>query len=364
MADERDRWLDEAAADALLRGEPAVPGAEHRARVRAERLRAALDALAEPPPPAAPGGLPGELRGEAAAVAAFRARGSVLRAVAQTRAPDTALFGSADTVVELGPRSGPAGRGSRRGRPVRFALAAAVASVAVGGLAAAAGTGLLDRPARNAAGELPAVSVTAGSSPAALSDGGYATPLAPSRTTAPRGEPRGGIPSPGNTPGGDGRTTTGPGAAAGVTGDTGTQPPADGGSAGSKDGRGDRSRQGGADGAATDTAGGSDRDREGRTGAVELCRDYRAGRLDDARREKLVRLAKGLLRVPRYCQVVLGLATGGGSGGETPGSPPGSAPPGGSPSGPDSPSRSLGLVPAGTAQPERTEAGPEAGPDR
>ncbi|WP_327304986.1 hypothetical protein OG730_16595 [Streptomyces sp. NBC_01298] len=355
MADERDRWLDEAAADALLRGEQAVPGAEHHVRVRAERLRAALDALAEPPPPAEPGGLPGELRGEAAAVAAFSARGSVLRAVAQTRAPDTALFGSADTVVELGAPSaapcGPAGRGPRRGRPVRFALAAAVASVAVGGLAAAAGTGLLDRPARHTAGELPAVSVTAGSSPAALSDGGYAPPLAPSRTTAPRGEPRGGIPSPGGTPGGEGRTATGPGGTAGVAGDTGSEPsPA--GSAGDKGGRGDRSRQGGADGATTETTGGSDR--EGRTGAVELCRDFRAGRLDDARREKLVRLAKGLLRVPRYCQVVLGLATGGGSGGDKPGSPPAD----GSPSGPASPSRSLGLVPAGTAPPERPDAAP------
>ncbi|MCX4780581.1 hypothetical protein [Streptomyces sp. NBC_01264] len=355
MADERDRWLDEAAADRMLRGEPAAPGADHPARVRAERLRAALDALAEPPP-AAPGGLPGELRGEAAAVAAFRARGSVLRAQAQTRAPDSALFGSADTVVELGAPAGPVAGASRRGRPVRFALAAAVASVAVGGLAAAAGTGLLDRGARNTAGELPAVSVTAGSSPAVLADGGYATPLAPSRTTSPRGEPRGGIPSPGNTPGAEGRTPTGPGGATGVTGDTGTQPSAEG-SAGDKGGRGDRSRQGGADGAATGLAGGSDRDREGRTGAVELCRDFRAGRLDEAGREKLVRLAKGLLRVPRYCQAVLGLATGGGSGGDAPGKPSGSGPGRGPSSGPDSPSRSLGLVPAGTAAPERPDAG-------
>ncbi|MGW1772900.1 hypothetical protein [Streptomyces sp. NPDC002104] len=362
MADERDRWLDRAAADGLLRGEPAAPGAEHHARVRAERLRAALDdlgALADPPP-AAPGGLPGELRGEAAAVAAFRARGSVLQAQEQAQDPGTALFGSADTVVELGAPAGPDARVSRRGRPVRFALAAAVASVAVGGLAAAAGTGLLDRPARHAAGGLPAVSVTAGSSPAALSDGRYATPLAPSRTTAPRGEPRGGIPSPGTTPDGDGRTTTEPGGDAGVNGDTGTQPPPDG-SAGDKGGRGDRSRQG-ADEASSGSGGGSGRDREGRTGAVELCRDFRAGRLDDARREKLVRLAKGLLRVPRYCQAVLGLTTGGTSGAATPGSPPGSAPgsgPGrGSDSDPDSPSRSLGLVPAGTAPPGRSDAGP------
>lgn len=336
MADERDRWLDKAAADRLLRGEPAAPGAEHHARVRAERLRAALDALAEPPP-AAVGGLPGELRGEAAAVDAFRARGSVLQADLQTRAPDAELFGSADTVVELRPSSGPAGQRSRRGRPVRFALAAAVASVAVGGLAAAAGTGLLDRDTRDAAGQVPAVSVSVGSSPEPLADGGYATPLAPSRSTAPRGgEGQSGSPSPGNTPGAEGRTPTGPGGAAGASGGTGREPSPSG-STGGRDGR-DRSLQGGTDGA---TAGTGDRERESRTGAVELCRDHRSGRLDDAGRERLVRLAKGLLRVPRYCQVVLGMSPDGGSRGDTP----------------TSPSRSLELAPARTASPAPSGTG-------
>ncbi|MFF1411757.1 hypothetical protein ACFVX6_18530 [Streptomyces sp. NPDC058289] len=343
MADERDRWLDKAAADRLLRGEPAAPGAEHHVHARAERLRAALDALAEPPPVAS-GGLPGELRGEAAAVAAFRARGSVLQAELQTRAPDAALFGSADTVVELGSPAGPAGTRSRRGRPVRFVLAAAVASVAVGGLAAAAATGLLDRDVRHAAGGVPAASVTVGSSSAASADSRYAAPLAPSRTTSPRGgESQSGSASPGNTPGTEGRTTTGPGDAAGTS--AGTEPPASA-PTGGKDGR-DRSRQGGVDGMTTDPPDGSDRDKEGRSGAVELCKDYRAGRLDEARREKLVRLAKGLLRVPRYCQVVLDVATGGGSSGDAPGSP----------TGPESPSRSLGLVPAGSAPPKAPDAG-------
>lgn len=334
MADERDRWLDRTAADRLLRGEPAAPDAEYPARVRAERLRAALDALAEPPP-AAPGGLPGELRGEAAAVAAFRARGSVLQAEPQTRTPDTELFGSADTVVELGPLPGPAGRAPRRGRPLRFALAAAVASVAVGGLAAAAGTGLLDRDARNTAGELPAVSVTAGASAETLADDGRAKPLAPPRTTAPRGgESQSGTPVPGSTPGAEGPTPTEPGGATGTTGATGTEPSASG-SAGGKDGR-DRSLQGGIDGAKPDSTGGSERDREGRTGPVELCRDYRSGQIDEAGREKLARLAKGLLRVPRYCQVVLDAATGGGGGTGTGGGSP------------TTPSRSLNLSPAGT----------------
>ncbi|MFZ3499892.1 hypothetical protein ACODT5_42920 [Streptomyces sp. 5.8] len=353
MADERDRWLDKAAADRLLRGEPAAPGAEHQARVRSERLRAALDALAEPPP-AARGGLPGELRGEAAAVAAFRARGSVLRADLQAGAPDAALFGSADTVVELGPQAGPAAPPSRRGRPIRFALAAAVAGVAVGGLAAAAGTGLLDPDARDTAGRVPAVSVSVGSSSGASADGGYATPFAlPRTTTPPDGGGRSGSPSPGNTPGTEGRAPTASGGVGGAVGGAGREPSSSGssGSTGGRDGH-DRSLQGGADGATTDPRDG-DRDREGRTGAAQLCRDFRSGRIDEAGREKLVRLAKGLLRVPRYCQVVLDAATGGGSGADAPGSPPGSD----TPSVPDSPSRSLELAPAGTAPPKGPDAG-------
>ncbi|MFE9563431.1 hypothetical protein ACFYM0_20240 [Streptomyces sp. NPDC006487] len=333
MADERDRWLDKAAADRLLRGEPAAPGAEHHARVRSERLRAALDALAEPPP-AAPGGLPGELRGEAAAVAAFRARGSVFQAEPQAQAPEAALFGSADTVVELGPPAGPAAHRSRRGHPIRFVLAAAVAGVAVGGLAAAAGAGLLDRDARDAAGGMPAVSVSVGSSSGASADGGYATPFAPLRSTAPEGG--GGLsgsPSPGNTPGTEGRTTTAPDGVSGAVGGTGREPSASG-STGGRDGR-DLSLQGGTDGSTTEPRDGSGRDREGRTGPLELCRDFRSGRLDEAGRERLARLAKGLLRVPRYCQVLLDMAPGGGSRGETP----------------SSPSRSLDLAPAGTASP-------------
>ncbi|MFE4260134.1 hypothetical protein [Streptomyces sp. NPDC056883] len=348
MADERDRWLDKAAADRLLRGEPAAPGAEHYVHARAERLRAALDALVEtPPPPGADAdGLPGELRGEAAAVAAFRARGSVLRAELQTRAPDAALFGSADTVVELGAPAGPAAPGRRRGRPVRFVLAAAVASVAVGGLAAAAGTGLLDRDSRDAAGGLPAASVTAGPSSTASVHGRFAAPLAPPLTTAPHdGEGQSGSASPGTTPSTGGRTTTGPGDAAGTTAGTGTEAPASG-PTGGKDGR-DRSRPGGVDGMKTDPPDGSDRDKGSRTGAVELCKDYRSGRIDEARREKLVRLAKGLMRVPRYCQGVLDVATGGGSSGEVPGSP----------TVPGSPSRSLGLDPAGTASRKAPDSG-------
>ncbi|WP_405489656.1 hypothetical protein [Streptomyces sp. NBC_00096] len=341
MADERDRWLDKAAADRLLRGEPVAPGAEHRSRARAERLRAALDALAEPPPAVA-GELPGELRGEAAAVAAFRAaRGSVLR----EEASGAELFGSVDTVVELSPPSTTAGTASRgpygsgsasgpgpasaspsgRGRPVRFALAAALASVAVGGLAAAAGAGLLDRDSGETAAHAPAVSVSAGSSPEYEEGDVRLAPVPPPSTTVPYGGGSpGGSPTPGTTQGTEGRTpSTGDGGAASGGGVT-TGPSANG-ATGDK---GDRDEKGGKgrlrpDGSDGGTDGTGDKDREGRSRAVELCRDYRAGKLDEDRREKLVRLAKGLLRIPRYCQGMLDLTTGGVVPGGAPGGSPG-----------------------------------------
>lgn len=331
MADERDRWLDKAAADRLLRGEPAVPGAEHHARARAERLRAALDALAEPPPAAG-----GELPGEAAALAAFRAaRGTAPRAEVAAE-----VFASGETVVDLSPpgagrgagsgfghgpgvSSGSASHsasGSRRHRPVRFALAAAVASVAVGGLAAAAGAGLLDRDTHENAGGIPTVSVSAGDSPAAA--GGPAPTLVPqprSPRTPDSGTP-GATPNPDDsTLGAQGRTPTAPGAGGGTGtgGGSATGPTANGSTPG-KDTR-DRFAEGGTDGA--------DKDRESRTRVAEMCRDFRAGRLDNDRRDKLVRLAKGLLRIPHYCQTILDGTTGGGMRGDAPALGSGDAPP-------------------------------------
>ncbi|CAM5557446.1 hypothetical protein SAVIM338S_04576 [Streptomyces avidinii] len=347
MADERDRWLDKAAADRLLRGESATPGAEHPARARADRLRAALDALAGPPPSAA-----AELPGEAAALAAFRAaRGTEPRAAAAAAEE----FGSGETVVDLSPagpvgllgESGPGpernqsrgrgrthgqdhGVGARRGRPVRFALAAAVASVAVGGLAAAAGAGLLDRDTSDSAVHAPAVAVTTGSTPDAPGGDDPALVPLPVPATPRGGEDQGTTPGPGNTTGPDGRTPAGSGgnAATGGDGATGTGgavtgPSANGSTPDRRDK--DRSLEGGTDGSAE--GGSTFKDREGRAGAVELCRDFRAGKLDSDRREKLVRLAKGLLWIPRYCKSLLDGDTGGDSrGGGTTSAPSGGAP--------------------------------------
>ncbi|WP_330298195.1 hypothetical protein [Streptomyces sp. NBC_00503] len=323
MADERDRWLDRAAADRLLRGEPATPGAEHHARARAERLRAALDALAEPPP-----SVGGELPGEAAALAAFRAaRGTV----PLTESGGAGMFGSAETVVELSPPGthrgagsgsghGPgvssgsgshSGSGPRRHRPVRFVLAAAVASVAVGGLAAAAGAGLLDHDTYESAGRAPAVSVGTGDSSAAAGGSDPTLIPQPKSTRTPGSGTPGATADPGSTLGADGRTPSAPDAAAGGMGTGGgsaTGPSANGSTPG-RESR-DRFLEGGTDNA--------DKDRDSRTGAVGMCRDFRAGKLDGDRREKLVRLAKGLLRIPRYCQTILDGSAGGAPRGEAP----------------------------------------------
>ncbi|MET9465192.1 hypothetical protein ABZY44_10320 [Streptomyces sp. NPDC006544] len=332
MADERDRWLDKAAADRLLRGEPAVPAAEHPAHARAERLRAALGALAERPPSGV-----GELPGEAAALAAFRA---AYGPAPREGAAAAEGLGSDETVVELSPfgalgplgAAGPRperhqGRGGgqgpgvvpRRGRPVRFVLAAAVASVAVGGLAAAAGAGLLDRGTHDGAVHAPAVSVSTGSSSDA--SGGDDLMLVPQPGfTSPGGDgTQGTTPGPRDTQDAQGRTPDGSGGdaatggygAGGAGGGASTGPSANGPTP-DRGGK-DPSLEGGADGGGT----GAFKDAEGRTRAVELCRAFRSGKIDNDGREKLVRLAKGLLRIPRYCKTVLDGATGGDTRGGT-----------------------------------------------
>ncbi|MFE6834584.1 hypothetical protein ACFVFI_07025 [Streptomyces sp. NPDC057705] len=309
MADERNRWLDQAAADRLLRGEPAEPvgpaGAAPRARVEAARLRAALDALealgagGELPPAGT------ELPGEAAAVAAFRAARTAAGRSAD-RSERTATAGSGEPVVDLGrlvPSFAPA---PRRGRTVSFGLAAALASVAVGGLAAAAGAGLLDRDRHDTAGPGPAMSVTAGENadPGLVSGAPTLTPkLRP--TPLPDGSNSMLTPGPSQSQGTDGLTA--PGTATG--GDTSAGTSVTGGSG--RDNRGDLSGAGGTGDKDRDrdTFGGGDtgkdrerRERENLIKALDLCQDYRSGRLDDDRRERLSRLADGLTRIPDYCK--------------------------------------------------------------
>ncbi|MFJ6778179.1 hypothetical protein [Streptomyces yangpuensis] len=303
MADERDRWLDEAAAEAFLRGgptEPVGPAADTRAAAEAARLRAALDALAAMA--AAPTGA--ELPGEESAVEAYRAA----RGAARPATVPSAAGASREPLVSLGhvlPAPLPA---RRRARTVSLGLAAALASIAAGGLAAAAGAGLLDRSRQDTAGPGPAMSVSAGESP--VPEVGGSAPVTPKLlpTPLPEGSSPGFAPvSPSPTAGG--RATPG----AGAVPDTF---PGSSASGGSGRGTGDDQSGPGDRQVSPDTLGtgelGKDRQREQESRLkVDLCEEYRKGRLNDDRRERLSRLADGLLRIPAYCASVLDGDSGG-----------------------------------------------------
>ncbi|MCJ1677714.1 hypothetical protein MTF65_10255 [Streptomyces sp. APSN-46.1] len=285
MADERNRWLDEAAADRLLRGESVAPVADPLAQAEAARLRAALDALAPSAPHPAAGP---ELPGEAAALAAFRAahggiRPEAAEATPYAPAPLVELARGSQTVFVRPPR---------RSTTVRFGLAAALASVAVGGLAAAAGTGLLDQTLNASAGPLPSVSVSSGPHPESTRDGDGAQPLrSPQlRPTSPFGGEGAGSAGSSPTAGADGGTSSGA--------DTGnSSEPASVGGTG-KDATPDKFRDGAKD---RDR----DPDRESTVKAADLCEDYRMGRLNDDRRERLTKLARGAARIAKYCEALL-----------------------------------------------------------
>ncbi|MGW5333089.1 hypothetical protein [Streptomyces bauhiniae] len=153
MADEHDKWLDGETSERLLRGEPLeAVGAE--ARVPADRLAGLLGALAAQGAPAI-----GELPGEKAALAAFRDAGAAVPAESGYG------YGYADAgLVRIGAPA-PRTRRSRWGRPVRFGLAAALAAGTLGGVAVAAGSGVLPGPFRHDAPR-PGASVSAAASPA------------------------------------------------------------------------------------------------------------------------------------------------------------------------------------------------------
>ncbi|MFI1827139.1 hypothetical protein ACH41E_11945 [Streptomyces sp. NPDC020412] len=137
MADERYEWLDQDTAERLLRGEP-VGALGEPARAEAVRLDRALRDAAPDPAPAA-----GELPGEAAALAAFRAARTP--AGARTDAEDRAIG-----VVRIGAVSRSRRRRTRLSSPFRFGVVAVVAGFAFGGVAVASGGDLLPSPFGNA----------------------------------------------------------------------------------------------------------------------------------------------------------------------------------------------------------------------
>ncbi|MFG3100428.1 hypothetical protein ACGFZL_07910 [Streptomyces sp. NPDC048182] len=171
-SEEQDGWLDPETAERVLRGLPpeaATPAAQQRA----ERLADALRALAPPP-----GAADAELPGEAAALAAFRAarggRAEGALPLSGPSAPTSAELPDGAAAARTGPAERPPARTpaadaaprrtgaprSRWGRPLRFGLAAALAACTVGGVAFAAGTGVLPAPFRGTAPE-PAATVSA-----------------------------------------------------------------------------------------------------------------------------------------------------------------------------------------------------------
>ncbi|MGQ4417577.1 hypothetical protein ACN6LA_003841, partial [Streptomyces sp. SAS_269] len=177
MADERcvspgddsrapGEWLTGETAERLLRGESPA-SLDPAARDQAERLAETLRALSVPAADAS-----GELRGEEAALAAFRKAREAAEAErtaaafgdgAPGRRAAPLAAGTGEGLVRIGApsRSGSRSRRPRWARPVRLTLAAAVAAGTLGGVAMAAGSGVLpipfqeDRPA-------PAASVSAG----------------------------------------------------------------------------------------------------------------------------------------------------------------------------------------------------------
>ncbi|WP_326767352.1 hypothetical protein OG978_25110 [Streptomyces sp. NBC_01591] len=307
MADEQYEWLDEDAAERLLRGEPVDP-VGGQSCTDAERLVAALDAAARAARPAA-----GELPGEAAALAAFRtatrSARTGTRAKAQLRGAAEKADGPADAEVlepvRIGAASGGSvpyasvpsavsgrARPSRWSRPVRFGLVASLAGCALGGVAVAAGTGMFPGPFGGHA-PLPATSVSAAATPEELGSGitEEQTPQPPSSASPRTGaatppadpSPPAGDPDPGRSggakenEGGDDRK---PGSAA--TGSPGTTQ--------------DGTRPG---------SSGNDGSGEWYAKALKACREYRDGSLDEKRRRKLEALAKGARNLDRFCDRVI-----------------------------------------------------------
>ncbi|MET7482447.1 hypothetical protein [Streptomyces sp. NPDC005538] len=254
------RWLDRGTAELLLRGE-SLEAVDPADRAQAERLAKALGALSVDPSPAKV-----ELPGEEAALAAFRAtrtgndvERSDLGRPGRTHSSDAGL-------VRLG-RPAPAAPDSRWGRPARFGLTAAVAVGMLGGVAVAAGTGVLPTPFDDH--PAPAASISAAATP----DHPFLSP------------------SPSGTGGSDTPTTSG----------------------GSDDSSGEAAGRGTnptpSAGAGDDKSAGAG---NGRSGLTSSCRALRDGEsLDAGRKRTLEGAAGGTSHVWTYCK---GLLKSGGSG--------------------------------------------------
>ncbi|MCC3779417.1 hypothetical protein K6I33_005038, partial [Streptomyces sp. UNOB3_S3] len=148
-------WMDDDAVERLLRGEFPAPREDEPASVVAQRLEVAFHSLTDIPSAgvvsaSADTSADAPLPGEEAALAAFR----------EARAASAAPAPAPVTARGAGLRPVEAFRSFLR-RPARTALALALAGCAVGGVAVAAGAGVLPGPfGRSGKEPSPSASVT------------------------------------------------------------------------------------------------------------------------------------------------------------------------------------------------------------
>ncbi|WP_327704541.1 hypothetical protein [Streptomyces decoyicus] len=282
MADDRYNWLDKDTAEQLLRGEQVSARHGDGARELEQLLEAAAAVAAKTPETV-------ELPGEEAAVAAFR---QAVRqgAGARSRTAGAPLPGV--RTAELAERT-------RLGRPVRRGFAVALAACAIGGVAVAAGTGVLPTPFRGG-DPAPASSVSAVETPGpfrtgepgAQTDG--TTGQTPDATPDPKSSEPPESPRPGSSPG----ASKSPG----------------GGTPGGGTGRGS-DKPGGSDGKETGPGRGDTKNL-----LLALCQNYESGKRDAMDRDTLRRLerkAGGPEKVHVFCRAYLArYQSGGGSGGD------------------------------------------------
>ncbi|MGW7239132.1 hypothetical protein [Streptomyces sp. NPDC054804] len=265
MADEQDKWLNRVTAERLLRGE-SLEAVDESARDQAERLARTLGALSVRSVPDT-----AELPGEEAALAAFRkARESAEDEwTSVARQPRRPGRGSDAGLVRIGAGPRPL-RVPGWAHPARFALAAVLTVGMLGGVAVAAGTGVLPSPF-DGHRPAPGASVSAAGTPAHPQD-------SPSTESLLGGET--GAPSADATPRAPVRPSPDP---SGKPKDRGT----------SSDGTpGNRWHR-----------------------ALRFCRDIQDGKsLGTDRRRALEGMAGGSRRVDRFCKVLLGVGSAGQNG--------------------------------------------------
>ncbi|MFC9948149.1 hypothetical protein [Streptomyces pratensis] len=286
MADEQHEWLDADAAEALLRGESveSVEPVDDHARTTARRLEAALLALRTPGP------AEGELPGEEAVLAAFR-EASGGKPMTGAAGPAGPAGQDALHTVRIGSTPAAPRRRPRWSRPVRYGFAVSLAGCALGGVAVAAGTGMLPAPFGGHHSPVPAASVSAAASPEEL---GAEVPDTGEPSPAPSGTPRPpSSPEPSEVPGGG---------AAGSHGRTGRD-------SGDAPDREDADPDTGTEDGTEDGTDG--REVPGRSPAevyeksVKACRAYREDRLSREEERRLLELADGESNLARFCDRLL-----------------------------------------------------------